>query len=287
MESYAWKIVSSKPCPFAGMAANINYQVSWVWLEQSLMFVCLFIEAHTMPCFGFLMKTVVRLHKDRGGDTARTAVPEWPQSYSWSVMLSSKSWGKKKGGRMSGAMPSLLIVMSPAFLAMNIFQLIGSSTLILCSALLARTAFALPKTQQAVFILTYKLFLFFLSNSLPPSQLGSELEAVQCRAAAGLNHSTTDFTALELSQEKPPSVPATHVPSPLWLQSWHAKIFLCQVNLSDFWLITATASLVTCFPWSTSSMIQISISNQMGRCRDADIALALLPAVDCKENKFG
>jgi len=55
MESCAWKIISNKHCPFAGMAANINFQVLWVWLEQSL-FVCLYIEAHTMLCFGFLMK---------------------------------------------------------------------------------------------------------------------------------------------------------------------------------------------------------------------------------------
>ena len=62
------------------------------------------------------------VHKKLGGDTARTADPNWPKACPapYHVVLSIKSWGKKKEGGKFGVMPfclpkSLLRVMEPCF----------------------------------------------------------------------------------------------------------------------------------------------------------------------------
>ena len=71
----------------------------WAVLTQSQGLFCL---SHHPPA------SRLRVHKKLGGDTARTAEPNWPKGYStpYDVMLSIYSWQKKKEGVMAFVFPS-------------------------------------------------------------------------------------------------------------------------------------------------------------------------------------
>ena len=146
----------------------------------------LLTQCQGLSCFSH-HPTRLGVHKKLGGDTARTADPNWPKGYSmpYGVMLSNINLGEEEG--RGGCLESwclssqVTITHDGALLSwrwLNTCLPTGSSEWIPCFALLVRTAFALPiklSLSQPMSFLTFTLLI------LSPIPLGErEGVAVWC-----------------------------------------------------------------------------------------------------------